>query len=99
MNKTLLGAAQGLDGTADEVLAAGRQDLQPNVVGDGAGGFDQAAGEVKVGLRCRGERDFNLLVAHVHEHLEVSPLLLSILCETVVSCACSSGRVFQVSVP
>lgn len=75
----LLGALEGLDRSADEVLAAGGQDLQVDIVWYGAGGLDQTSGEVEVGLGGRGEGDFDLFVAEVAEHLEVGPFLVAIL--------------------
>jgi hypothetical protein len=74
----ILGAGDGLDGALDQVGAAGGQDLDGHVVGDGAGGVDQAAGKVKVGLRGGGEGDFNFLEANLAQHLEEAPFLLSV---------------------
>lgn len=41
---------QGLDCPLDEVFAAGGEDLEPHIVGDGIRCFDQTPGEVKVCL-------------------------------------------------
>jgi len=78
VNDGLLGPLEGLDGAPDEVLSAGRQDLEPNIVGYGSRGLDQAPGEVEVGLRCRGEGHLNLLVAKIAQQAEVLPLLVSV---------------------
>lgn len=43
-------ASEGLDCAADEILPAGGEDLEVDIVGNGAGGFDQAASKVEVGL-------------------------------------------------
>ncbi len=79
MDNGLLGPLEGLDGAPDEVLSAGRQDLEPNIVGYGSRGLDQAPGEVEVGLRCRGEGHLDLLVAEIAQQAEVLPLLVSVL--------------------
>ena len=60
----LLGALDRLVGAVDEVLARLGQHLDGDVVGDRVL-VDEAAHEVEVGLRGRGEADLDLLVAHV----------------------------------
>jgi hypothetical protein len=79
MQDGLLCALERVDGAADELFPARRQDLQPDIVGYYAGGLNEALCEVEVGLRGRGEGHFDLLVAESCEHLEVHPLLLAVL--------------------
>ena len=79
MHNGFLCAAEGFDGAADEVLTAGRKHLEPHIIGNGAGGFDQAAREVEIRLRSGREGDFDFLVADICEELEVPPLLVTVL--------------------
>jgi hypothetical protein len=74
----LLGALERVDGAADELLAAWGEDLEGDVVGHDTGGGDETTSEFKVRVRGRGERDLDLLVAQLDEHLEVSPFLLAV---------------------
>ena len=94
MQDGLLGALQALHRPLDQVLAAGRQDLQPDVVGDHARGVDELLCEVEVGVsRCR-EGDFDLFVAELGEHFEVGPLLVAVhgVDEGLVAIAEISGQ-------
>ncbi|KAI5304297.1 hypothetical protein KEM55_000138 [Ascosphaera atra] len=84
MENSLLGALEGLDGAADKVLAAGGEDLQVDIVGDLAGGLDEAPCEVEVGLGGGGEGDLDLLVAELAELSEVAEFLLAVLGELAV---------------
>lgn len=81
VNNGLFRAAEGLDGAADQILAARGENLQPDIIGHCAGCLDEAAGKVKVDLRSRGEGNLNLLVSDVDEHFEVAPFLVAILKE------------------
>ena len=76
---SLLGALQGIDCAADEILAAGGQDLQGDIVGCETGLFYQTAGKVEVRLGCGGEGDLDFLVTNIHEHLEETVFLLAVL--------------------
>ena len=69
----LLGPADRVEGPLDEVVAALRQHLDRDVVGDHVV-LDEHPHEVEVGLARRREPDLDLLVAHPHEQLE-HPLL------------------------
>ena len=79
MEESFLGAFEGFDSAFDELFAAGRENLEPDIGGDGAGGFDEAAREVEVGLRGGGEGDFDFFVAKLAEHFEVCPFLFAVL--------------------
>lgn len=79
VENSLLGALQGIDCATDEILAAGSQDLQGDIIGCEAGLFDQTTGEIEIRLGCRREGHFDFLVADVHEHLEETVFLLAIL--------------------
>lgn len=76
---SLLGALQGIDCATDEILTAGRQDLQSDIIGCETGLFYQAAGEVEIRLGCGREGHFDFLVADIHEHLEETVFLLAVL--------------------
>lgn len=78
MQNSLLGTPQGVDSAADEILTAGSENLEPDIVGSETGLFHEAAGKVEVDLRCRGEGDFDFLVAEFHEFLEEAVLLLAV---------------------
>lgn len=79
MNDSLLCAPHRLNGAPDKVFAARREDLEPHVVGDSAGSFNQSPSEVEVGLRGGRERDLDFLVANSNEHLEHAPFLIAVL--------------------
>ena len=72
-----LGTAQGLEGPLDELFAALDQDLDGHVVGDEAA-LDDLALEVVIGLRGRGEPDFDLLEPDVDQSREEPQLALRI---------------------
>jgi hypothetical protein len=76
---SLLGALQGIDCATDEILPAGSQDLQGDIIGCETGLFDQTAGEVEIRLGCGREGHFDFLVANIHEHLEETVFLLAVL--------------------
>ena len=64
-----------LEGALDQVLAALRQHLDRDVVGDQVA-LDQLPDEVEVGLARGRESDLDLLVAHRHEQREHASLAL-----------------------
>lgn len=76
---SLLGALQGVDCATDEILTAGGQDLQGDIIGCETGLFYQTAGKVEVRLGCGREGHFDFLVTNIHEHLEETVFLLAIL--------------------
>src|SRR5699024_10986813 len=65
----------GLEGAADQVFARLDQDLDGDVIRDLVF-FDDLADEVVVRLGCGGEADLDLLVAHLHQHVEHAALAL-----------------------
>ena len=65
----LLRADQGLVGPLDQVFAGLGQHLDRDVVGDVVA-LDQLPDEVEVRLRCGGEADLDLLVAHPDQQVE-----------------------------
>ena len=73
MHDHVLRALAGLEGAADEVLAALDEHLDRDIVGDGAVA-DDLADEVVIGLRGGRESDLDLLVSHAHEQLEHAAL-------------------------
>jgi hypothetical protein len=79
VNKTLLSALQGLNSPLDQVFSTGRQDLQPDIVGNSTGRLDQTACKVEIGLRSGREGNFNLLVANFNQLIKVSPFLIAAL--------------------
>ena len=80
---SLAGSTNGVDGASDEVFSAWREHLQPDVGRRRSSRLHQASSKVKVGLRGRGKGDFDLLVAELHELVEVSPFLLAVLTRPV----------------
>jgi hypothetical protein len=69
----LLGAAQGLEGALDQLVAGLREHLDRDVVGDQVV-LDELPDEVEVGLAGRREADLDLLVAHLDQEFEHPPL-------------------------
>ena len=79
VNNGVLRARNRLDGSLDQVRSAWGQDLDGNVVGDRAGGLDQASRKVEVGVGGRREGHLDFLEAGLAEDLEEAPFLLSVL--------------------
>jgi hypothetical protein len=70
-----LGTAERFERAVDQVLAALREHLDGDVVGDQVL-LDELADEVEVGLAGRREADLDLLVAHLYEQVEHPALAL-----------------------
>ena len=77
VNDRLLGAAQRLVRALEEFVTTLDQHLNPHVFGCEVL-FDDLAHEVEVGLTGRGETDFDLREAHLHERVEHPALALGI---------------------
>jgi hypothetical protein len=75
----LLGALQGIDCATDEILTAGRENLQTDIVGGKTRFFYQTACEVEIDLGGRGERHFDFLVTNFYEHLKETVFGVDIL--------------------
>ncbi len=69
MYDRLISAFQGLEGAGDQLRPALHQDLQRYVVRHIAM-LNAPAGEIKVGLRCRGEADLDFLETHFQQQME-----------------------------
>eukprot|EP01022_Parablepharisma_sp_SALTPOND_P029441 TRINITY_DN734_c3_g8_i1.p1 TRINITY_DN734_c3_g8~~TRINITY_DN734_c3_g8_i1.p1 ORF type:complete len:1015 (+),score=377.72 TRINITY_DN734_c3_g8_i1:1333-4377(+) len=72
-----LGAFQGFDSAADQFFARLGQHDDGDVVGD-AVFFDQLAHKIEIGLRGRGEADFDFLQAGLQEQFEEAQLALGV---------------------
>jgi hypothetical protein len=81
MNNGLFGSSHAVNCSGNQLWAARRQNLEPDIIGNGAGRFYKTTGKVKIGLRSRGKRDFNFLVAKLDELVEVNPFLVAVLRE------------------
>src|SRR5262249_30238349 len=80
-----LGSIQGVDGGADELSSAWREDLKPDVVRHHSRCFYQAPCEVKVGLRGRREGHFDFFIAELDEHPKITPFLVTVLAQGLVN--------------
>ena len=60
---------KGLIGSCDEFRPALYEHLNPHIFGNEIFG-DQLSHEVKIGLACRGEPDFDLSETHLHQFSE-----------------------------
>ena len=78
MENRLLRAPQTLDRLRDQLLATGRQDLQPHILRHGPRRGDKTLREVEVRGAGGGVGDLDFFVAQLAQHLEVAPLLLAV---------------------
>lgn len=75
----LLCAPKGFNSTADNVLPARGQDLQPDIIRCHTGGIDEATSKVEVCLRGGREGNLDLFVPDLDELLEETEFLLPVL--------------------
>ena len=75
MENDVFRAAQGFEGTGDQVLAALAEDLDGDIVGD-AVFLDQAAAEIEFDLRGGREADLDFLEADADQQVEVFEFFL-----------------------